>query len=80
MAISLTFLLDIKCYIFYVVALFILALLQLILLVYTQCLAIVEKTEIVCNINVAKLLGGCYHFSSCLLAGAKTNCCIWTDS
>lgn len=38
--------LDRKCYIFSVVALLILVLLQLIPLVYTQCLAIMEKIEI----------------------------------
>lgn len=49
MAISFTFFWIESVNIFYVVALFILVLLQSIPLVYTQCLAIMEKMEIVCN-------------------------------
>lgn len=34
----------------------------------------------VCNLNVAKMLGGYYNFSSDLPAVlAKINCCVWTD-
>lgn len=71
--------LDRKRYIFHVVALFILVLLQLVPLMYTQCLATMKKIEIVYDFNVAKQLGGCYNFSSGLLAVLAKNCCVWTD-
>lgn len=47
---------------------------------YIHCWAITEKIEIVCNLNVAKMLGGYYNFSSDLLSVlAKINRCVWTD-